>query len=127
MTYAGRAEGHTPSRSGGNHYYALMNIEITSRCESIPPAMKSYAKAKFAGVERLGGEFKKSEIILSQEKDELVCEVILHRHHGDPFVAHSKSREGRQAVDGAATKLEKQFLRFKEKHSHKGRRHRASD
>ncbi len=104
-----------------------MNIEITSRCDSIPQALKSYAESKLARVERFGEEFEKSEIILSQEHDEMQCEIILHRHRGEPFVANSSSREGRTAVDETASKIEKQLLRFKEKHSHKGRRHRASD
>ncbi|MBO45549.1 MAG: ribosomal subunit interface protein [Planctomycetes bacterium] len=104
-----------------------MHIEVTSRCDSIPTALREYAQDRLAGVERLGEEFEKSEIIFQKEHDELICEVILHRHRGEPFVATGKAREGRSAVDGAASKLEKQFIRFKEKHSHKGRRHRAEE
>ena len=104
-----------------------MNIEITARTNQIPQALRRYAEERLATVERFGEEFEKSEIILSSEHDETVCEVILHRHRGEPFVALERSRQGRAAVDGAATKLERQFLRFKEKHSHKGRRQRAGD
>ncbi|MDP6850808.1 MAG: ribosome-associated translation inhibitor RaiA [Planctomycetota bacterium] len=104
-----------------------MNIEVTSRCDTIPSALREYAQERLAGIERLGEEFEKSEIIFQKEHDEFICEVILHRHRGEPFIATSQDREGRSAVDDAANKLEKQFIRFKEKHSHKGRRRRAGE
>ena len=101
-----------------------MNVEITSRGDGIPSALREYAKTRLAGMERLGEEFERGQVILSTEREEMICEVILHRHRGDPFVAQERAREGRACVDGAAAKLEKQFVRFKEKHSHKGKRHR---
>ncbi len=104
----------------------LMNIEITNRSEEIPDALRAYALERLSGVERLGEEFVKGEIILSLEKEELLCDVILHRHRGEPFLATGQSREGRTAVDDAAAKLEKQFVRFKEKHSTKARRRQAN-
>ncbi len=103
-----------------------MNIEITSRSPEIPDALRAYGQNRLAGIERLGEEFEKGEIILDIEHDETTCEVILHRHRGDAFVAHASHKEGRAAVDVTAGKLERQFLRFKEMHSHKGKRQRAS-
>lgn len=103
-----------------------MNIEITTRSQDIPQALRHYSEERLAGVERLGEEFDHAEIVFSSESDETVCEVILHRHRGDPLIATGRSRESRAAVDAATSRLERQFVRFKEKHNHKGKRQRAS-
>ncbi len=107
--------------------FPTMQIEVTSRSSSIPSAMRAFAETRLAVVERFGEEFTKGEVILSHEHDEFICELILHRHRGEPFIATDTCREGRAAIDGAASKLERQFLRFKETHSHKGRRKRSGD
>ena len=105
----------------------IMQIEVTSRSPSIPALMRSLAETRLAGVERFGEDFEKGEVILSYEHEEFICELILHRHRGEPIVATETCREGRAAIDGAASKLERQFLRFKETHSHKGRRKRPEN
>ncbi|RMH02046.1 MAG: ribosome-associated translation inhibitor RaiA [Planctomycetota bacterium] len=104
-----------------------MNIEITSRIQDLSPALREYAVQRLSGVERLGEEFHKSEVIFSAEREELVCEVILHRHRGEPFVAQERAREGRAAVDGVAAKLEKQFRRFKKKRTQLHHRPKGQD
>ncbi len=104
-----------------------MKIEVTSKTDTLSPALREYAESKLAAVERLGEEFRKSEVVFTSERDELICEVILHRHRGEPFVAQERSREGRVAVDGVAAKLEKQFIRFKEKRTQKNRRPKSED
>lgn len=104
-----------------------MKIEVTSKTGILSPALREYAETRLANVERLGEEFHKSEVVFTSEREELVCEVILHRHRGEPFVAVERAREGRAAVDGVAAKLEKQFLRFKEKRTQKGRRPRGEE
>ncbi len=104
-----------------------MKIEVTSKTDSLSPALREYAETRLANVERLGEEFRLSEVVFSSEREELICEVILHRHRGEPFVAQERSREGRMAVDGVAAKLEKQFLRFKEKRTQKNRRPKGDE
>jgi ribosomal subunit interface protein len=104
-----------------------MKIEVTSKTDSLSPALREYAETKLAAVERLGEEFRASEVVFSSERDELVCEVILHRHRGEPFIAQDRAREGRLAVDGVAAKIEKQFLRFKEKRTQMHRRPKNDD
>jgi len=103
-----------------------MKIEITSRSDRLSPALRDYAGERLGALERLGEAFRLGEVILDRENDETVCEMILHRHRGEPFVARAVAKESRAAVDEAVEKLERQYLRFKEIHSAKGRRHRAA-
>ena len=103
-----------------------MNIEITSRSPGIPDALREYGESRLSGIERFGEQFEKGEIFLTQEHDDLVCEVVLHRQRGEALTARAEAKDGKAAVDTATERLERQFVRFKEMHSHKGRRQRAS-
>lgn len=103
-----------------------MKIEITSRSEELPAALRGYAEERLTALERLGETFRLGEVYLARENDLTVCEMLLHRHRGEPFVARGAAKEARMAVDEAVEKLERQYLRFKEMHSAKGRRHRAA-
>ena len=98
-----------------------MKIQVVCRHEDIPPVVPGYVREKMEGVERFGEEFERLEVILDLENGETLCEAILHRHRGEPLVAHDRSRDPRAAVDGAEARLERQVVRNKEKHSRKGR------
>ena len=104
-----------------------MNIEITLRHVELPKALREYAAEQLERLERFGEEFEKGEIVFVQEAGEVACEAILHRHKGEPFVAHDRAPEGRAAVHSVVDKLNRQILKFKEKHSAKARRHRAAE
>ncbi|MBC8330018.1 MAG: ribosome-associated translation inhibitor RaiA [Planctomycetes bacterium] len=104
-----------------------MKIEVTFKSDSLSPALREYAETRLANVERLGEEFRMSEIVFRAEREEFICEVILHRHRGEPFIAQERAREGRAAVDGVAAKLEKQFIRFKQKRTQKNRRPKGDE
>ena len=104
-----------------------MNIEITFRHENFPKALREYAAKQLEKLERFGEEFEKGEFVFVAEAGEIACEAILHRHKGEPFVAHDRAPEGRTGVDHVVDKLERQILKFKEKHSAKARRHRAAE
>ncbi|MHC4824658.1 MAG: ribosome hibernation-promoting factor, HPF/YfiA family [Planctomycetota bacterium] len=104
-----------------------MNIEVTFRHVSLPQALREYAGKQLEKLERYGEEFEKGEIVFVQEAGEIACEAILHRRKGEPLVAHDRAPEGRSVVDSVVAKLERQFLKYKEKHSAKTRRHRAAE
>ncbi len=100
-----------------------MNIEVTSRHKDIPDALRSYASERIANIERFGEEFHRSEIVFDHHPNAVDCEVILHRVKGDPFIASDSATDGRSALDSVAVKLERQFLKFKEKKIDKTRGH----
>ena len=104
-----------------------MNIEVTFRHDSLPQALREYAGKQFKKLERFGEEFEKGEIVFIQEAGEIVCEAILHRRKGEPLVAHHRAAEGRSVVDVVVGKIERQFLKAKEKLSAKTRRPRAAE
>jgi len=104
-----------------------MNIEVTFRSDSLPHALREYAGKQLQKLERFGEEFEKGEVVFVEEAGEVACEAILHRRKGEPLVAHDRAPEGRSAVDSVVDKLERQFIKYKEKHSAKTRRHRAAE
>ncbi len=104
-----------------------MNIEVTFRTDSLPQALREYAGTQLGKLERFGEEFEKGEFVFTHEAGEIACEAILHRRKGEPLVAHDRAPEGRSVVDSVVTKIERQFLKAKEKHSAKSRRPRAAE
>ena len=104
-----------------------MNIEITFRSESLPPALRAYAEEQMAGMERFGEEFEGGELVFDQVNATVHCEAILRRKRGEPFVAKDSSEDARVALDNVVDKLKTQYLKFKEKHSVKARRHKANE
>jgi ribosomal subunit interface protein len=99
-----------------------MRIEITCRHDSFPPPLLEYAEKQLNHIERLGEEFEKGEVVFDHEGGDTTCDVIIHRKRGEPFVASDKATDGRAAVDSVVGKLERQYLKSKEKQSAKDRR-----
>ena len=79
--------------------------------------LRDYAQERVQHVEKYGEKFEKSEIILDVQHGETLCEIVLHPHRGSSLIAHNKAQDGRSAIDGAVVKLERQFLKNKEKKS----------
>lgn len=104
-----------------------MNIEVVFRHEDLPPALREYAATQMTGIERYGEEFEGGEVVLDKVHATFECEAILRRHRGEPIVAKESATDARAALDGAVAKLQKQFLKFKDKHSAKARRHQANE
>ncbi len=99
-----------------------MRIETTCRHESFPQALLEYAQKQLNHIERLGEEFEKGEVVFDHDGGDVTCDVIIHRKRGESFVASDKASDGRTAVDGVVGKIERQFLKSKEKQSAKDRR-----
>ena len=104
-----------------------MKIEIVFRHEGLSPALREYAQEQLASIERFGEDFESAEVTFDKSHSTFECEAILRRQRGEPFVAKETAEDARVALDGTVTKLQKQFLKFKDKHSAKARRHKSND
>ena len=104
-----------------------MKIEITFRSDGFSPALRVYAEEQLSGLERYGEEFEGGEVVFDHSHSTVECEAILRRRRGEPFIAKDTAEDARVALDGVIAKLEKQYLKFKDMHSGKARRHRAGD
>lgn len=104
-----------------------MKIEVVFRHDGLSPALREYAQAQLEAIERYGEEFEGGEVVFDQAGAEVHCEAILRRRRGEAFVASDSATDARAAFDGAVAKLQKQFLKFKDKHSVKARRHKANE
>ena len=104
-----------------------MKYEIVYRHEDMSSALRSYTQERLDGIERFGEEFEEGEVIFETVHGRVSCEAILRRRKGEPFIASDTMDDARQALDSVIGKLERQFLKFKDKHSAKARRHRAND
>jgi ribosomal subunit interface protein len=101
-----------------------MNIEITCRHDSFPKALLDYVQKQLTHLERFGEEFEKGEVVFDHDGADITCDVVVQRRRGEPIVAHDRASDGRSAVDSVVGKLERQFLKSKEKQSAKDRRPR---
>ena len=101
-----------------------MKIETTCRHESFPSALLDYAEKQLNHIERFGEEFEKGEVVFDHEGKDVRCDVIVHRKRGEPLVAHDLAPDGRSALDSVVHKIERQFLKSKEKQTTKDQRPR---
>lgn len=92
-----------------------MNVEVTSRHAELSDALRDYASERIQGIERFGAEVQKVLIVFEQAHGSTVCEIIVHLRRGEPLVAKDAAAEARAAVDSTVGKIERQFLRDKEK------------
>ena len=99
-----------------------MKIQVTSKHESVSPALREYAERRISELEHFGTEFEKSEIVIDIERHETICEIVLYPRCGESFVASVRSDQGKVAVDLATAKVERQFLKLKDKNSDAKRR-----
>jgi len=104
-----------------------MQIEITSRLDETPSALRDYITKELLGLERFGEEFEGGEMFLSLEGAEVQCEGLLRRHRGEALVASDRHDDIRVAVDNVVAKLGRQILKSKEKPAAKARRRRSAD
>jgi ribosomal subunit interface protein len=98
-----------------------MKFQVTSKHEDVSTALREYAERRVAEIEHFGTEFEKTEIVIDIERHETICEIVLYPRRGEPFVATDRATQGRAAVDQAATKIEKQYLKLKQKKTDKRR------
>ena len=100
-----------------------MKISITCRHSDFPQNLQDHTAVHVQSLERFGEHFESGEIVFDTEHGETTCELILHRHSGDPFVAKDSCTDSRKAIDNVVDKVKSQIIKYKEKHSAKSRRH----
>lgn len=97
-----------------------MNITITGRHINVSDRLKEYAEKKVQKVETYFDQLIDAHVILYIEKLDHVSEVIIN---GDGIQFHGKEKAENlySSIDTLINKLEKQIVKYKEKHSmHKG-------
>jgi ribosomal subunit interface protein len=92
-----------------------MNVEVTSRHTELSDALRAYAMDRLSGLERFGEEFLKALVVFEQSHGLTECEIILHPRRGEPLVAKNSAGDPRAAVDSTVSKIERQFLRDKQR------------
>lgn len=92
-----------------------MNVEVTSRHVELSDALRAYAAERIQALERFGADVQKVLIVFEHGHGATECEIIVHPRRGDPLVAKDAAAEPRAAVDSAVSKIERQFLRDKER------------
>jgi len=100
-----------------------MKIRITCRHSNFPEKLQKHTASHVQSLERFGEHFESGEIIFDRAHGQVTCELILHRHSGDPFVASDECEDGRTAIDNVVDKVRRQIIKYKEIHSAKARRH----
>ncbi len=100
-----------------------MRISITCRHSDFPAKLQEHTKQHVQSLERFGEHFEQGEIVFDKESGSVTCELILHRHSGEPFVAKDMCKDGRTAIDNVVDKVKRQIIKYKETHSAKTRRH----
>ena len=104
-----------------------MNITITGRHLTVDQDVKEYAEKKFAKFEKYFHKTFDANVVFSLEKVAKVVEAHL-TCDGIKFHGSEKSETFFASIDLLLDKLDKQIVKYKEKHSeHKGIRNEISD
>lgn len=93
-----------------------MKINITGRHLSISDRLKEYAEIKIQKLEKYFNQLIDAHVILYSEKLDKGSEVIIN---GDGIQFHGRERSNSlySAIDLLFEKMEKQIIKYKEKHS----------
>lgn len=93
-----------------------MNINIAGHHVDVTPAIHDYVNAKLDRVIRHFDNVTSVHVVLSVEKLKQKAEVTLHVK-GKDIHADSVDADLYAAIDALADKLDRQVLKYKEKHS----------
>ncbi len=96
-----------------------MNIKITARHMDLSDKLRDYAEKKFSRVEKYFNQMIDTHLILSINKLDHTAEIIINGD-GVQFYGKETSGDMYSSIDLLVDKMEKQIVRYKEKHfSHK--------
>lgn len=93
-----------------------MNITMTGRHMDVTDNLKDYAGKKFARVEKYFHQLMDAHIIFYKDKLDHVAEIVINGD-GVQFYGVEKSGDMYSSVDLLIDKMEKQVVKYKEKHS----------
>ena len=106
-----------------------MNLNITGHHIEVTPAIHDYVNAKLDRVIRHFDNVTSAHVILSVEKLNQKAEVTLHVK-GKDIYADCVDADLYAAIDTLADKLDRQVLKYKEKHSnhaHEGHKRQLAE
>ncbi len=97
-----------------------MNITVTGRHLNTSDSLKDYAEKKFSKLEKYFNQLIDAHLIFYVEKQDHGCEAVINGD-GIQFHGREKAADLYSAVDLLWDKMEKQIVRYKERHqTHKG-------
>ena len=93
-----------------------MNIKITARHMELSDKLKDYADKKFSRIEKYFNQMIDTHLILRINKLDHTAEIIVNGD-GVQFYGTETSGDMYSSIDLLVDKMEKQIVRYKEKHS----------
>jgi putative sigma-54 modulation protein len=93
-----------------------MGIQITGRHMDVTKSLREYAEKKFNKLEKYFHQLIDSRLILYIEKLEHTAEIVINGD-GVQFYAVVKASDMYSAIDLVYDKIDRQIVKFKEKHS----------
>lgn len=91
-----------------------MDVRTTARRVKLTPAIQDHLEQRLSKFKRYVPELDQVEVKLSSEKHRYKAEILLHVRHRDR-VAQEEAPDLREAIDGAASRLENQLRRLKDR------------
>jgi putative sigma-54 modulation protein len=91
-----------------------MEVRTTARRVKVTPAIQDHLEQRLAKLQRYVPELDRAEVKLSSEKHRYRAEILLHVRHRDR-VAQEEAADLTAAIDGAASRLESQLRRLKDR------------
>ncbi len=92
-----------------------MQLTISGHHIDVTEALRDYVTNKFSRLERHHDRITNTHVILSVDKLQQKAEATLHISGADLF-ANSESEDLYTAIDLMADKLDRQLIKYKEKH-----------
>ncbi|MDX1389804.1 MAG: ribosome-associated translation inhibitor RaiA [Acidobacteriota bacterium] len=99
-----------------------MDVRYTARRVKVTPTVRKHLKERLSKLQKYVPELDAAEVKLVSEKHRFVAEILIHARHKDR-VAQDESDDLVTAIDGAATRLERQLRRLKERTKRGAPRH----
>jgi len=92
-----------------------MQLTISGHHLEITEAIREYVTSKFAKLERHYEQINSTSVILTVEKLSQNAEATVHVSGGELF-ANSQHEDLYAAIDSLTDKLDRQLIKYKEKH-----------
>lgn len=92
-----------------------MNIKITGDGLELTPALQEHVKERFQKIERLRDQITQVDVVLSVENKRQKAEITMVVPHAPDINAEATTDDLYISIDEAVDKLEKQYLKMKDK------------
>lgn len=95
-----------------------MQINVSGHHVEVTAALRDYVNNKFSRLQRHYDQITNADVTLSVEKLAQKAEASIHISGANLF-ALSESEDMYAAIDVLTDKLDRQLIKYKEKHSHR--------